>query len=387
MDKKGDYMQLYLCLKKKDSLNKFILLILSFLPSFTLINASNNRFMKLVLLVEFILLLIMVVNNYKLFSQKEIIIAMINIISIMITLSFHSAYGNALMFINLLLCCKLFNNISIEKNLYFQIHLINGTLLSMYVFMIDRPLYSGNRIPDAFNNYINTNMISILYLCAFLHFTCCITCIFKRKKNCLFVIFLFGLFYGENIWFYQARSAMISLFVFVVLIILLKQSISYKIYKRICVIALFIALLFPFIYIIMINFLNFTSFLGKGISTRAIVWGEALEIINKYPVFGSGNDILIVMNSRGALTTSMHNNLLSIWKILGIIPTITFISCCVQHDNNKFDNKKNLCAQIAFISTLPLCFFESFYTEELLYMAFLPFLITNVKEELLNERR
>lgn len=364
----------------KESLNRLILLILSIMPTVTLIKASDTNFLKIVLIIQLVLLSIMMAVNFRAITRKETTILILNLFSIIMTLSFHSAFGSALMFINALLCFKIFNNIIIEKKEFIKIHLINGVLLSTYVFLIERPIYSGNTIPDAFNNRINTNLIAILFLCAFLHLACCIVTITEKNRYRLPLLIILGIIYGENIWFYEARSAMISMIIFVASIIIFQKSIPYKKYKKICIIVLTISLVLPFVYNGLINAIGISTIFGKGIGTREIVWANCINVIKQYPIFGNGNDTLVVINSGGGLTPSMHNTLLSIWKILGIVPTITFLLLCIQHDNSEYDEKRYIYAQIAFISTLPVCFFESFYTEELLYMAYLPFLITNIKD-------
>lgn len=363
----------------KELINRRLLLILAFMPAITLVLASNSAFMRISLIIELGLLLILYFTNYKRVSKIGMCIILINAFSLTITLGIHSALGNAIMYINAILCFKVFNNIVIDKNTFFLMHLVNALTLSIYVFMIKRPRYSGNTVIDAFGNNINTNMISILFLCAFLHLVFCILLLFEKKIIRFPAIIIASIIYGENIWFFEARSAIISMLAFIIAIMLIKDSISYSNYKKIIVIVLILSLLFPFIYLYTLKTLHISEFMGKGISTRSIVWESCINVIKDEPIFGNGNDTLVVINNSGRLTPSMHNTLLSLWKILGVIPTITFVVMFIQHDSFKFDNKKYLFAQIAIISTLPVCFFESFYTEELLYMSFLQFLITNIK--------
>ena len=365
----------------KDTLNKLLLGVLSVMPTVALINSSNIMFSKMVLIIELLLLLAMTVINHKAITKKELIILMLNLFSLVMTLSSHSAFGSAVMFINALLCFKIFNNIVVERRTFISIHIINGVLISLYVFLIKRPLYTGNTIADAFNNRINTNMISILYLCAFLHLACVILSVIDKKGACWILLMIPSFIYGENIWFYESRSAMISMIAFVILVIVAsKKKLPYIKYKKICTITLVASLAFPFIYLAIFKMIGISELFGKGIGSRSVVWRNCIDLIKQYPIWGNGNDMLVVMNVNGKLSYSMHNTLLSLWKVLGIIPTVTFIIFCVQHDNQEYDDKRNIIAQITFISTLPVCFFESFLTEELLYMAFLPFLITNVKE-------
>lgn len=366
---------------KKMNITSTLLLAISIVPILTLIVSSNSYYSKVVLIVTMLLLVALYLNVYKMSINKTaIVILSLNLLSIFVTNCFYSALGSAITFINTIICFKLFNNIEIDKKSYMLIHSILGVTLTCYVFAIPKPDYIGHRVNDAFNNPVNTNIISILYLCAFLHIMCCVFQFKKCRKRTILEIILI-LTYGYNIWFYGARSAIVSLIVFIICIVLIKNAIPYSVYKRAITITLFVSLLFPIIYLSTIDRFNIYEFLGKGISSRRIVWAGCVNIIKEHPLLGVGNDISIQMRSSGELTTSMHNTLLGLWKILGLIPTITFAMTCINHDNTVYDNKKMLVSQLAFISTLIICFFESFYTEELLYLAFLPFLICNVKSE------
>ena len=327
----------------------------------------------MVLIITFGLLITLYLHNYiRKINKKEIIILLINLLSLLATNSIYSALGSSITFINTILCFKLFNNIELDKKTFVKIHLILGISLSCYVFTIPRPKYIGHLIEDAFHNLVNTNIVSILFLCAFLHIMCCFFQ-FERSKKSVFIEIVLSFVYGYNIWFFVAMAIFIIGFVFI------KKGIPYKSYKTIVTVTLILSLLFPILYLSFINRLSMTEFLGKGISTRRIVWQECIDVIKNNPVFGVGNGVKIQMRASGDLTTSMHNTLLGLWKILGIIPVITFIPICINHDNTLYDNKKERISQIAFISTLIICFFESFYTEEMLYLAFLPFLICNIK--------
>lgn len=366
-------------LLKPFDFNAVLLIIICLMPIFTLIVSANSFYSKMVLIITFGLLITLYLHNYiRKINKKEIIILLINLLSLLATNSIYSALGSSITFINTILCFKLFNNIELDKKTFVKIHLILGISLSCYVFTIPRPKYIGHLIEDAFHNLVNTNIVSILFLCAFLHIMCCFFQ-FERSKKSVFIEIVLSFVYGYNIWFFGARSAIVAMAIFIIGFVFIKKGIPYKSYKTIVTVTLILSLLFPILYLSFINRLSMTEFLGKGISTRRIVWQECIDVIKNNPVFGVGNGVKIQMRASGDLTTSMHNTLLGLWKILGIIPVITFIPICINHDNTLYDNKKERISQIAFISTLIICFFESFYTEEMLYLAFLPFLICNIK--------
>ena len=366
-------------------INSFLLIIICLMPILTLYVSANPSYSKMVLIITFVLLIALYLYNYAAkASKKEILIMLINLLSILVTNSTFSALGSAITFINTILCFKIFNNIELDKKTFFKIHLVLGISLSFYVFTIQRPQYIGHRINDAFHNSVNTNIVSILFFCAFLHIICCLVQ-FERSKKCFIIEIILSIVYGYNIWFFGARSAIVAMAIFIISSLIIKKRVPYKPYKKIVTITLLISLLFPIIYLSFINRFSMLEFLGKGISSRRIVWQGCIDIIKSNPIFGVGNDFSIQMRASGEFTTSMHNTLLGLWKILGIIPTITFIFTCINHDNLLYDDKKDRISQLAFISTLIICFFESFYTEEMLYLAFLPFLICNIKTNIKSE--
>lgn len=357
------------------------LYVISIIPVFTLVTSSNSFFAKLILILTLIILVFLYFSNSKgTIKKNELLMLLINVLSILITSSTYSALGSTITYFNTIFCFILLNNIEVEKKQYCIIHGILGITISCYVFSIPKPTYIGNRIMDSFHNLINTNMISILFLCAYLHIMC-VLLQFKKNKILITIEILLSLVYGGNIWFYGARSAIASMFLFIISIIFVKKSIPYNIYKKIVLIILSLSLLFPFLYLAIVKNMDILEFLGKGIGSRRIVWENCVDVIEAHPLFGVGNDVSIQMRSTGELTTSMHNTLLGLWKILGVVPLITFLFYCTYNCNSIYDNQKMLVSQLAFISTLLICFFESFYTEELLYLAFLPFLICNVKAE------
>lgn len=359
-----------------------ILIILAFMPIITLVVSSNNTKQQLILIIEFFLLVYLYVNNLKGETKKTLLIFAVNVVSLFFTICLYSPIGSAIIFINTILCFRIFNNIQIDKKIFLMIHSILGMTLSIYLFSIERPMYTGNSVVDRFGNHVNTNLISILFLCAFLHISCVILQFITEHKKKIIILALCAMIYGVNVWFYEARSAMISMVVFGIIVITKKKGFTYNKYKKICFILFTISLVFPFVYLGVIDRLDIPLIAGKSINTRVGVWGNCINIIKDHFILGCGNDIRVSVRADGSTTDSMHNTMLSLWKILGIAPALTFLFYCINHVSDRCDKNKNQYAQAAFISTIPVCFFESFYTEELLYMAFLPFLLVNITENI-----
>ena len=117
------------------------------------------------------------------------------------------------------------------------------------------------------------------------------------------------------------------------------------------------------------------NILGKSLFTgRETVWQSAFGLISESTIFGNGTDFLLDTVG-GNKTASAHNTLLSIWYTLGVIPTATVAFFFVNGGGEKRDKV----TQLALLSSLFICFFESFYADPTIALFFLPFLLSKVK--------
>ena len=127
------------------------------------------------------------------------------------------------------------------------------------------------------------------------------------------------------------------------------------------------------------NVENFVIF-GKSIFTgREEIWADAFDKIIKFPFIGSGT--VEGYNFAGETTMqSAHNTLIDLLKVFGIIPTLIFVYFFVgTKDKIKTKYKVNRVNQIAIIVGMLIMFFESFVTEQHLFVLYVIFLLNKIK--------
>lgn len=357
-----------------------VLVILVLLQAYSIFNISNTAVEQRVIILSSIGAIIMLFANYKVIgSTWNFLILMICVGSLIITCVLHSGLGSALMAFNLLIFAVVFNNISISQTLYRVIHILCAVLLTYYLLTIDMTTAYSTTVMDRFGNRLNANVVALWALAALLHWVSFLYTQETKRwlKGLLFVVL--SVFAGYYIITCNSRTALVAVIFFWILCIFVRKPIKNNAYRKISVILLLLSLLFPLIYIGLSGHVTNFQFLGKSFfSGRQNVWGDALEAIKEYPIFGSGNDIMMT-NVAGTYTSSSHNMLLGMWKMFGIIPTFTTAFFLVNNNNNASFGERNRIAQFAFLSSLICCFFESFYTYSHLYLFFALFLIAFVK--------
>lgn len=96
------------------SINAVIVITIIIIQMMSLYDISNSALDQISILVTFGLLCFMSIVNGRIFSYKTIFfVAWLNIISLLITTTFHKGIGSTIMMMNLLLMFFLFNNIFI----------------------------------------------------------------------------------------------------------------------------------------------------------------------------------------------------------------------------------------------------------------------------------
>lgn len=362
---------------KIQKLNCFLImlmLVLSFLPLL-----DYEKFDQIVIILTSLILILLSVLNFHFFSKANIFLLFLNALSIAGTLFSHSGFGAGLLIFNLLLAFSVFKNITISLRMYKYIHLVAAIGLCAYLFSLESSsLYSGHVV--AFNNnIINSNMVGTLALAAFMHVVCYLSVknLTKRKIIMLTVILLF--LFSSIMSGSQSRSAMLSLLFFVFFEFLKKSEINEKTYKNTLLVILISSLIFPFIYLALYNVLGDNPILfGKSLfSGRQYVWSSLLEQLVNFIFMGSGTDYLM-MSVNGSWTHSSHNMLLGVWKMFGLIPTMSIIGQLYSAPTVRV-GKVLKTSQLAILCSMPLAFFESFLTESRIYIFFLMFFINHVE--------
>ena len=357
-----------------------IIIILILLQAYSIFNISSVAIEQRVIILSFVGAIIMLFANYKVIGSTWNFLVLLECGgSLFITCVLHTGLGSAIMAFNLIIFAMIFNNICISGALYKIMHSLCAVVLTYYLFTIDMRTANSTTVIDKFGNSLNTNVVALWALAALLHWASFLFAqeIKKWIKGVLFVIIY--AFAGYYIVMCASRTALIAVIIFGILCIFIQKPISNTTYRNLSIIILILSLLFPLIYVGLIGKVANFKLLGKYFfSGRQNVWNDVFEAIKKYPLFGSGNDIMM-HSVAGTYTSSAHNMLLGMWKMFGIIPTLTTIFILVNNNNNDAFGDRNRIAQFAFLSSLSCCFFESFYTYSHLYFFFILFLISFVK--------
>lgn len=314
------------------------------------------------------------------YTITKIFVLLLNVTSLLVTGIFYSSWGSIIQFLTLLILLLVLNDIIVDRKVYKNLHLLTFVLLTLFVYTIKIPdnlthirLLSGSNI--------NPNMLAMIALAAFGHFKCFIdeTNIHKSKRGILTLLFVVVTVY--KILQLECRSALIVLLGFVVASMIIRKPLKYKTYKLLSIIIMVGSLLFVLLYMWLYYKVGNIQILGKSLFTgREIIWGSAIDIIKEHFIFGCGNSIRFD-TVHDMVTTTSHNTLIGLWKILGIIPTISFVFMLANNPCTKKQYNMLKTPQLFFLCSLVFCFFESFYTDAALFLFYVLFLTIRVERE------
>lgn len=357
----------------------FFLLILQFYSNF---NISNSNVDGKVIFITSIAAIVMFLKNFRVIgSLWNLILIMITILSLIITVIMHTGTGSALLTFNLILFILIFNNIQVSTFFYKAMHLFCAIGLTYYLLQINMNTSYTTIVQDKFGNLLNTNVVALWTLASFLHWVCYLDTVKLNKYIKIILYILISFLSGYYIFMCNSRTAILSIFAFWILSFLLKKSIKRTTFRIVTMVILAISVILPIIYLILFKYLSNFMLFGKNFfSGRQLVWQSVIDLIKEYPVFGSGNDFLLTNVDR-SYTASAHNMLLGLIKMFGFLPAFSIFIYFVNNNANKSLGERNRISQIAFLSSLICCFFESFYTYSHLYLFFLLFLLSFIKSD------
>ena len=362
----------------KKSITSILLIILTVVSGFALYTYGNGGLNQILIILHFGILVTLALLNNILSDKFVLIVLFINLASIVITMMYHSSFGVSIVFLNMLLACFVFNNIQVEKNIYLFLHLIPAILWTVIViFSIkgDYPISTGEIFDYSFFGIIyQKNTVGIVALgCIYSWLSILETFDIRRiTKNIISVpiIVVFLLKILES----NCRSATFATILFCVLYYFIRNEIPYKWYYIILLIGIVLSGLFTIYYVENVVEIDLGEVMGRNTFHRLGTWEAAFNLIRRYPIFGSGTDIKMLIYD------SAHNTVLSILKTIGIIPTVTYAFCFAKRLPDRKTNRYERMCQMAVISALMVSVFESFYVESYFYLTFLMMLVNPVKE-------
>ena len=366
---------------RKDAIS-FLLYLLPILAFLNMVKYENKKFEIAILLATLGAMACLLVLTRVNRKPSVIVLLMFNAISLTITGIFYSSLGSIVQFLNLILMLFVFNEIAIEKKTYRRIHFLTFALLIFYLMTLK--ILDGNlsHIHDFWGNKVNPNLVSVLFFAAFLHLMCWLDAFNIPKLVGFPIKVAAAIFFLIKIDQYESRSILISFALFLVLAIFVRKDMKFIRIKGIVVTVLIISVVFSLIYVLMhIRLGDDVKILGKSLYTgREIIWKSAFEQISDNPIFGSGN-VSKFESIHGTTTYASHHTVLGLWKILGIVPLLTFVFCLVRKRTGIAPANELRLPKIIMISVLPICFFESFYIDAAIYVYFTLFLLRHTEKE------
>lgn len=314
------------------------------------------------------------------YTLTKILVLLLNIASLIVTGVYYSSWGSIIQYLAMLMFLLVLNDIVLPKRIYKNLHLLTFVLLTLYILTIRIP-DNLSHIVDLFGASVNPNTMALLTLAAYGHFKCFldISDLSKNVKIFLNLVAIVG--FGLKILQLECRSVMIVFALFILAMIVIRHPLKYKTYKALTVIVMVTSLLFVFVYLWLYQNVPNVQIFGKSLFTgRQIIWGSAQEIIKEHIIFGCGNTIEFA-TINNLYTTTSHNTLVGIWKILGIIPVVSFITMLANKpaSGKKYSFVKT--SQLFFVCSMIICFFESFYTDAALFVFYLLFLPMRIESE------
>lgn len=349
---------------------------LAFIGSLTLYFYWNDGINRILLVLSFAILLVLALLNRAFSDRTFFVIICVNLASLIVTVASHKGLGVAMLFINLLLACAVFNNAGLSRMTYIWVHLIPALMWSAFcVAAIKGSFYYGDTYLGetywgykCFGMIINENTIGLLSLACIFHWACAIEQMHLRKMTRLLATVIISVLPAWRIVQSGCRSVLLALLLFCVLCVFLRKPLAHRTYYFIVVGGILLSVLFALLYCMFIERLDIGEVMGRDSNSRIYIWQAAFDLIKQYPLFGSGTEIRMVM------LDSAHNTVLSWMKTIGLIPTLTYVFFLVAV-RKKSKNTCSRIAQAAVIAGLIIGFFESFYADSFFYMSFILFFL------------
>lgn len=352
--------------KKHPYIRDRLLCVLPILAYVSMQYRVDTMLLNASLIITFLILILILAFSVNYFSAYDFAILFLNIISIIITLNLYSGIGVALNYLNLFLCFMIFNTVEFsEKAIMITRIMMTVGILCFLITSTYSVEWGFISFYDKNGSLINNNTVSLIFVALYIHLS---AFLLKRcTKPRIIALFILFAFCFVSVYVLGCRSAMLFFVLYVFLIIFSKKIATRNIsIRKLCITFLIISFIFPLLYIFLYNQIGNFEIMGKSMfSGREIVWLEAYKHIQNSPLFGSGTEFII--NYGNSATMSTHNMLLGLWKNLGIVPVISFVSFYVLDNGPKIE--KNI--MISKIAIIIIAFFESFLMDSRLYLLFL----------------
>lgn len=337
---------------------------------------SNLSITYMCLFAVFGILLVIALLTRILNDRLCLITFLFSFFSSILTMFVHGGEGAALTLMCILLASMVFSNVQVTLRTYKRLHFIIALVLSFYVFTADLTWINVSLCYSFLGDRLNGNSLGILALAAFFCWMCYLDTLSLHKAVIAVAKLVLAALFGYMIYTIGCRAALCAEAVFLVLSIIIRHPLDYRSFRRITVFMLTAFAVLVFLAVFLGDWFESINLMGASLLTgRESVWKEALEHYASSPLIGKGTAVVFHASEYGE-TGSGHNTLVSIMYTLGTVPAISYLIILGRRLKIKQHLVYHRVAQLAFLSSLILSFFESFYTDSHFLIPFLILLLS-----------
>lgn len=336
---------------------------------------SQTRIEHMFMLASFGIILFVALHRQLISFRDFFLVFFFCCLSIVLTITQHGGEGLAINFLNILLAVLVFCNSQICITAFRKIHFLIAVVLSLYALTMDYNGMSLIHIQSFMGDRINRNSLGILVLANFYSWMCFFST-FKKYKALLWIIraaICGACAYLLNL--VGCRAAIGAMAIFIVLEFVKRKPFSYRQLRWLIILVMLMNVIIVPLYIYVSQMNADVMLLGKNLfSGREYVWQSAWGYFLKSPWIGNGAEVAFAGPNK-TFNASAHNTLLNIVCTLGILPAISFVYILGRRLVSTRNYPYNRVAQFAFLSSLVLSLFESFYVDSHFFVFYLILLL------------
>lgn len=349
--------------KKNEKLLEKLLLLLT---CYALINVFcyYNTQIENFCMIAFLGILLFIALYWQLLSKKFFfMLFFFCYLSIFLTITQHGGEGIAINFFNVLLAILVFCNSKIRLATFRRIHLVTAIFLSIYMFTMDYEGVGLIYIHSLLGFQINKNSLGFLILANFYNWMCFLSTYKNYKVLRWLIEMIICAVCGYLLNLTGCRTAIGAMVIFLLLSVVKRTEFSYRQLRWITILVMLMNIVIVPIYISVAEKSADIMLLGKTLfSGREYVWQSAWKHFLRSPWIGNGAEVAFAGPNR-TISASAHNTILNIMCTLGVLPAASFVFLLGRRLVSTIDYPYNRVAQFAFLSSLLLSLFESFYID------------------------
>ncbi|MGN0797246.1 MAG: O-antigen ligase family protein [Christensenellales bacterium] len=372
-------------MRKPSRISGLLLYGLSLLMICNSLTYQNSRISRIILFLTTVLLTIctaVMLFQRGSISREYVIAVVVIIIGAVNSIINGSGFGTIVNYANLILLLVYFSTFGISQRQkdVTQSLVIIAILTLLIIFSAQNPVstYYESIFPSLNDNVLNPNTVGLLYFFLLVYSIILVNKMpFSIPLKYFVKIVLFAMIFYLS-WPTGARTSVVATGLFFVADILnvIPSKRNPVVLQRLYVVGLVATLLFTLFYMFLHKITNGNfEILGKNLFTgREVVWQEAYDLLKDNWLIGYDNHYAF-LNGR---VLNVHNSMLGVWIVLGIIPLIYCIKCIGDGFLMIAKSSRSRTTMYALFAMLFIMIFETLLTDSDFYLYFvLLFLVSN----------